>query len=67
MDLPFRLGTAFSTDRGRAKPLGYLLHFAAGLMLALVYYAMFLAIGRSGWWVGAIFGSRTGSSPGARS
>jgi hypothetical protein len=55
-DLPFLLGTALSTDRSRAKALGYVLHFAAGLAFALVYYAMFLAIGRSGWWLGAIFG-----------
>jgi hypothetical protein len=56
VDLPFLLGTVFTADRGRAKALGYLLHFAAGLLFALVYYAIFLAIGRSGWWLGAIFG-----------
>lgn len=56
IDLPFLLGTVFTADRGRAKALGYLLHFVAGLLFALVYYAIFLAIGRSGWWLGAIFG-----------
>ena len=56
MDLPFLLGTAFSPDRTRAKAIGYLLHFLAGVMFALVYYAIFLAIGRSGWWLGAAFG-----------
>jgi hypothetical protein len=56
MDLPFLLGTAFSTDRTRAKALGYALHFLAGLAFALIYYAIFLAIGHSGWWLGAIFG-----------
>jgi hypothetical protein len=56
MDLPFLLGTAFSTDRTRAKALGYLLHFLAGMVFALVYYLIFLAIGRSGWWLGATFG-----------
>ena len=56
MDLPFLLGTAFSSDRTRAKALGYILHFLAGLVFALIYYAIFLAIGRSGWWLGAIFG-----------
>ncbi len=56
MDLPFMLGTAFTADRTRAKALGYLLHFLAGLAFALVYYAVFLAIGHSGWWLGAIFG-----------
>ena len=56
MDLPFLLGTAFTSDRTRAKALGYLLHFLVGLAFALIYYAIFLAIGRSGWWLGAVFG-----------
>ena len=56
MDLPFLLGTAFTSDRTRAKSLGYVLHFLAGLTFALIYYGIFLAIGRSGWWLGAIFG-----------
>jgi hypothetical protein len=56
MDLPFLLGTAFSEDRTRAKAIGYLLHFVAGMAFALIYYAIFLAIDRSGWWLGAVFG-----------
>ena len=56
MDLPFLLGTAFSGDRTRAKALGYVLHFIAGIGFALVYYLIFLAIGHSGWWLGALFG-----------
>jgi hypothetical protein len=56
MDLPFLLGTAFSSDRTRAKALGYLLHFLAGMVFALGYYLVFLAIGRDGWWLGATFG-----------
>ena len=56
MDLPFLLGTAFTGDRLRAKALGYALHFLAGLTFALIYYAIFAAIGESGWWLGAVFG-----------
>jgi len=56
MDLPFLLGTAFTADRTRAKALGYGLHFIAGIVFALGYYAIFLAINQSGWWLGAIFG-----------
>jgi hypothetical protein len=56
IDLPFLLGTALTTDRTRAKAIGYLLHFLIGIAFALAYYAIFLAIGRSGWWLGAIFG-----------
>jgi hypothetical protein len=56
IDLPFLLGTAFSRDRTRAKALGYVLHFVAGIVFALVYYALFVAIDNSGWWLGAAFG-----------
>jgi hypothetical protein len=56
MDLPFLLGTAFTGDRTRAKALGYLLHFVAGQVFALIYFAVFTAIGESGWWLGALFG-----------
>jgi len=56
IDLPFLLGTALTPDRRRAKAVGYALHFLFGLLFALVYYALFRAIGHSGWWVGAAFG-----------
>jgi hypothetical protein len=56
IDLPFLLGTAFTHHRLRAKGLGYALHFLAGLLFALVYYAIFVAIDESGWLLGAIFG-----------
>ena len=55
-DLPFLLGTAVTVDRSRAKALGYLLHFAFGLLFAVGYYLVFLAVGRSGWLLGTIFG-----------
>jgi hypothetical protein len=57
IDIPFLLGTAFSTDRTRAKVVGYALHFAAGLLFAMVYYALFVTLDRSGWWLGAVFGA----------
>ena len=56
IDLPFLLGTAFTDDRARAKAIGYLLHFVNGLAFALIYYAIFRAIGQARWWLGAIFG-----------
>jgi len=56
MDLPFLLGTAITADRGRAKAIGYAMHFAAGLGFALLYAVVFAAIGRSGWALGALFG-----------
>ena len=56
IDLPFLLGTAFSSDRIRARALGYGLHFIAGLVFASIYYAVFRAIGEASWWLGAVFG-----------
>ena len=56
IDIPFLLGTAFTEDRVRAKALGYLLHLLFGIVFALGYWAIFEAIGESGWWLGALFG-----------
>ena len=56
IDLPFLLGTMVVADRARAKALGYLLHFLAGQVFALIYYAVFAAIDESGWLLGALFG-----------
>ena len=36
IDLPFLLGTAFTTDRTRAKALGYVLHFLAGIAFVII-------------------------------
>jgi hypothetical protein len=56
MDLPFLLGTVFSADRTHAKAIGYVLHFVAGQAFAAIYYAVFVAVDESGWWLGAAFG-----------
>jgi hypothetical protein len=56
IDIPFLLGTALSLDRSRARVIGFALHFVAGLVFALGYYAMFVALGASSWWLGALFG-----------
>jgi hypothetical protein len=56
IDLPFLLGTALTTDRVRAKAIGYALHFVSGIFFALAYYAIFLVIGAAGVLLGALFG-----------
>ncbi|HEV3407816.1 MAG TPA: hypothetical protein VG079_03930, partial [Gaiellaceae bacterium] len=56
IDLPFLLGTALTTDRVRAKALGYALHFVFGVFFALGYYAIFVVIGAAGVLLGALFG-----------
>ncbi len=60
MDLPFLLGTALTTDRARAKAIGYALHFLFGQLFALIYYGIFIAIDHSGWWLGAMLGALHG-------
>ncbi len=56
IDLPFLLGTVVTPDRQRAKLIGYLLHFVVGLVFSLAYFVGFVALGRSGWLLGAGFG-----------
>jgi hypothetical protein len=56
MDIPFLLGTAITSDRVRAKAIGYALHFVFGVLFALAYYAIFMVIGRSGFLLGAGLG-----------
>ncbi len=60
MDLPFLLGTMFTPDRRRAKLVGYVAHFGLGLAFAVGYFALFEAIGHSGWLPGAAFGAAHG-------
>ena len=56
MDLPFLLGTAVTANRTGAKAIGYVAHFVMGLVFAVGYYALFLAVDRHDWWLGSIFG-----------
>jgi hypothetical protein len=56
MDIPFLLGTAFSENRRHAKAIGYVLHFLAGLVFALMYWVAFRVLGESSWWLGGLFG-----------
>ena len=56
IDLPFLLGTVVTADRQRAKLIGYVFHFVAGLLFSMAYYAGFVGLGRAGWLLGAGFG-----------
>ena len=64
IDLPFLLGTALTSDRKRAKALGYIAHFGFGFIFALGYFAIYWAIGRSGWLLGAALGLAHGAFAG---
>jgi hypothetical protein len=56
MNLPYLLGTILTPDRDRAKVVGTALHFANGWLFALVYFAVFHALGAAAWWLGALTG-----------
>ena len=56
IDLPFLIGSAVSGDHGLARAAGYTLQAAIGVGFALVYHALFAALGTSAVWVGAAFG-----------
>ena len=47
----------FTENRSRATALGYALHIANGLLFALVYLAVFEAVGRAGWLFGMALGA----------
>jgi hypothetical protein len=56
MDIPLLLGTLFTENRSRASALGYVVHLLNGLVFALVYYAVFAAVGTASWWFGLALG-----------
>jgi hypothetical protein len=56
MDIPLLLGTVFTDRRGPASVIGYVIHFANGLVFALAYYAVFRAVSHAGWLFGAALG-----------
>src|SRR5262245_49129024 len=56
MDLAFLLGTMVTSNRVKAKALGYVLHFALGFAFALAYGLLFVILGRSSWQLGAAIG-----------
>ena len=57
MDMPLLLGTVFTEHRSRAIAIGYALHFVNGLLFALVYFAIFHAVGHAGWAFGLALGA----------
>jgi hypothetical protein len=56
MSLPFMLGTLFTSDRDRAKLVGFGVHLLNGWWLALVYTAAFQSWRRATWWLGTGIG-----------
>jgi len=57
MDFALILGTMFTTERRRARAVGYGVHIGLGLVFAIIYGGVFTLIGQSSWWLGALFGT----------
>ena len=56
LDLPLMLGTITTADPDRARVAGFATHLVIGQVFAGFYAAGFAALGRSDWWLGALFG-----------
>jgi hypothetical protein len=57
LNLPLWDGTFFTLNLGVAVTLGYVVHFAIGVVLALLYQSRVAPrLNGEGWWRGALFG-----------
>jgi hypothetical protein len=56
MDLPFLLGTMFTSNRNKAPWYGFLTHLIIGWLFAFIYAAAFETTGNSSWWFGMVIG-----------
>ncbi len=56
MNVPYLLGTMFTADRDRAKPLGVVLHVINGWLFSLVYVGALEVWRDPTWWKGAAIG-----------
>lgn len=56
MSVPYLLGTAFTRSRDRAKVIGFFTHLVNGQLFALLYVAIFHALGQGGVLRGAFIG-----------
>ncbi|MDC4206210.1 MAG: hypothetical protein MPW14_02155 [Candidatus Manganitrophus sp.] len=61
MDIPFMLGTMFTSNRDFAKVIGSVVHFLNGFLFSLLYAAFFSGFGFVSWWLGALMGIAHGA------
>ena len=59
IDMPFIVGTMFSSDRDRAKVLGVAIHLCNGWIFAIVYAIFFQHLAPT-WWFGTLIGLAQG-------
>lgn len=56
MDIPFLLGTMFTSNRNKAHWFGFLAHLMVGWVFAFIYGAAFESSGMHTWWFGLSVG-----------
>jgi len=56
MDLPFLLGTIFTSDRSKAPWIGFMIHLLMGWVFAFIYGAAFESSQLQNWWFGVAIG-----------
>lgn len=56
MDIPFILGTMFTSHRDRAKWIGFFFHLLLGWAFALLYISAIEVSGIRHWWFGTFIG-----------
>lgn len=56
MDLPFLLGTMFTSDRNKAPVFGFAAHLVMGWLFAFIYGIAFEQSGLNTWWFGMAIG-----------
>lgn len=56
MDITFMLGSMFTSDRDKAKVIGFLFHFLNGWIFAFIYAAAFESAQLHTWWFGMAIG-----------
>ena len=56
MDLPFLLGTVFTSNRNRAPLYGFITHLLLGWLFAFIYVAAFISADLFTWWFGLLIG-----------
>ena len=56
LSLPFLVGTLFTGNRWRASVVGFVIYFIGGWLFAFLYFLIFMSLGKTNWWIGAITG-----------
>jgi hypothetical protein len=60
IDLPFIIGTMFTSNRDRARFAGTAIHLVNGWLFAILYALFFENMHAATWWFGALIGATQG-------